>query len=280
MQNKVFIDTIVKEASRAWAVRNLSSKAMQTLEGAGVLDRYKMAEGIARGNKSLADKMGITFIKNKDTKSFVANVSQAKTGEVPDKALVRYQANVVNRTSPYASHNVDGIAGSNGKYVITGNAKNFVNVVEDRGDISTSLANKLKGDKRDLKALNAYGERHEIYEHMERVRGGAENPTLFYSHTSPRVLMRESNDIRMAPKNVSTFLKKTRSADPGFIPTEKKSLKVLSKGYNYGDFANSKQMESAHNKWLSEGSYGDRDMNTGVFTRAKEYYEKTYGKPL
>lgn len=260
-------EEIEKIASRAWK-RNLGrigEKGIEKLVESGVLNRKKELKGLRRGTQGILKKEQAKMFRNSEhfagigTKNAVNNARKAG-GSYSAEDIATAKETLKNM-GPGAMPGIDvkGIKHKGVAHVRKNSDKQVRNLINDNviDEYNSYADKKMKSlkpiprkDRESKKWKQALFERHEADEvrfgnkamksknKVMDIDGVKYPTTMFSSHISPKVLVAESANVALAPKNAKNSMKHLRNYNQkqvGHSQTEMGALKEHSgKKFQYG----------------------------------------------
>ncbi len=226
-----------KLAARAWKreIGNLSEAQRKKLEDRNILNYDRERRGLNRGTDNILSK----YKAEKLTASQFADRYKKAFGDIPG---TRESLSNIKRGTFLAHHDLgDGPA-----VLFSGNAVDGKNVSSLLGEETAHNIRKLPDKEKAY--VRALAKRHEADEirygriNMKNKRLSVPMPgekkgvpvTHYSSHISPRVLLSESANSAVAPKNVNIFNKLLRNKI-GESKALRDSSKLLGHNFEYGE---------------------------------------------
>lgn len=276
-------DSIEKQASRAWKkhLGDIGEEGVNKLLNSGVFNRQKELQGMRRGTKAILGKENAKLYRSPEKASghFTRAMRElgGTSGEKFSPEEIADFQNTVRGMGPFGTPmaKVTGMKNTGLAHIPKKhNAFSISNkTIETTNDFLDTNMKPVKPvprkDRESKKWVQALMERHEadevrfgrkVLNSKDKTFGagaGIQPTTTFGGHLTPKVVMAESSNVALAPRNAQKSMKQLRSFNEDLVGadnTEIGTLKNLSgNGFQYGksgvfDKKISNKVENATNK--------------------------------
>lgn len=256
-------DIIEKQASRAWKkhLGDIGEEGVSKLLNSGVFNRQKELQGLRKGTKAILGKENAKLYRSPEKASghFTRAMSElgAKSGDNYSPSEIADFKNTVKNMGPFGTPigSAKGVKNTSLAHVPKKHNTWSVSnkTIEDANDLYDTNIKKIQSiprkDRESKKWAQAIMERHEADEVRFGKKvfnskgktigaGGSLQPTTtFGGHLTPKVVMAESSNVALAPKNTRDRMKRLRSFNEELVGkdnTEIGAIKSLGNGFEYG----------------------------------------------